>query len=473
MYSRIFNATPDRHPTIDVDIRQHIAQRHAARGLSRHDQPFDRLVDDAHARHRAGHIAGSIRAGIVDHDEVVGRPGLRLERVETRRKVPGFVVGADDHGDCQRHRGLPAMVRRIRWRCNGLAAVGSHRRELIRSKRRRHIARAYWDTMPQNPHVPAVSIVIPAFRASRDIPDALASAFSQAFTDFEVILVNDGSPDTPELEQAIAPFRDRLQYIVQENRGAGAARNAGIRAARGRYVAFLDADDVWYPEFLRRQVWYLDANPTCDLVYTDALITGDSPLRGRRFMADAPSRGPVTLLSLISQECNIALSTVVVRRRRLTEAGLFDVTLRRGQDFELWLRLALRGCEMAYTNAVLAERRVRASGLSGDRITEIARALNVLERFSDANPLPVEARTAFRVRTMMLVDQLEIEQGKRRLLEGNYAAARYHLAAPRRPSLKLRAAVVALQVAPGLVRRVYRAMRTPLWPVTAAMARAR
>ena len=94
---------------------------------------------------------------------------------------------------------------------------------------------------------PAVSVVIPAFNAACDIAAALESVFAQTFTDYEVIVVNDGSTDN--LPAAIHPFQHRLIYIDQPNRGAAAARNTGIRTARGRYVAFLDADDVWHPCF--------------------------------------------------------------------------------------------------------------------------------------------------------------------------------------------------------------------------------
>lgn len=302
---------------------------------------------------------------------------------------------------------------------------------------------------------PTVSIIVPAYRASRDITGALASIFDQTFRHFEVIVVNDGSPDTPELERALAPFRTRIRYLTQANLGAGAARNAGIRMARGRYIAFLDADDLWSADFLRRQVWFLEADRSLDLVYCDALISGETPLAGRRFMETAPSEGPVTLVSLLSQRCNIPLSTVVMRRQPLVDAGLFDETLRRGQDFELWLRLAHRGASLAYQPIVLAERRARTDGLSGDALTEIERALNVLERFGRAHVLPMDARTALRVRSMALIDRLEIEQAKRRMIEGNFVAAKYHLAAPRERTLKLRAALLALRIAPRVARRLY------------------
>jgi glycosyltransferase involved in cell wall biosynthesis len=306
---------------------------------------------------------------------------------------------------------------------------------------------------------PDVSVIIPAYRAASDIADALDSVFAQTFSHYEVIVVNDGSPDTPELEVALAPYLPKIRYIVQANRGAGAARNAGVREARGPYVAFLDADDLWAPSFLSHQVCYLDAAPACTLVYADAAITGESPLAGTRFMDKAPSDGDVNLVSLIEQRCTVLMSTVVARRQPLLDAGVFDESLRRGQDFDLWLRLAAGGHPIAYQRMVLAERRARAGGLSGDAITELERAINVLDRFGRHHELPVAAKTALRVRLVQLLNGLEVEQGKMRLVEGNFAAARYHMTASKPKTLRLRAALFGLHVAPWLMRRLYLTLR--------------
>jgi glycosyltransferase involved in cell wall biosynthesis len=317
---------------------------------------------------------------------------------------------------------------------------------------------------------PIVSVVIPVYRASGDIAVALGSVFAQTFTHFEVIVVNDGSPDTPALEAALAPYRSRIRYITQPNQGAGAARNTAICASHGRYIAFLDADDRWTTDFLSRQIAWLEADPECDLVYSDALVSGDSPLAGRRFTDTAPSIGNVSLVSLIEQRCNIILSTVVMRREPLVDAGLFDETLRRGQDFELWLRLASRGASMRYQDLILAERRVRADGLSGDSIAELQRALNVLEHFGRAHDLAASARTALRARMTTLLDRLQIEQSKRRILEGNFAAARDHLSATRARPLKVRAVLLALRIAPRALRAAYLRLRPEVWhpPLPAA-----
>jgi glycosyltransferase involved in cell wall biosynthesis len=302
---------------------------------------------------------------------------------------------------------------------------------------------------------PAVSVIIPAHRASADIPQALASVFAQTFTDFEVIIVDDGSPDAAELEAAVAPFRSRIQYVVQPHLGAGAARNTAIRASKGPLLAFLDAHDRWTPDFLARQLALLRSDRRCTLVYCDARLSGDTPLAGRRFMDGAPSEGEVTLVSLIEQRCNVALSTVVVRRQPLVAAGLFDETLRRGAGFELWLRLAWRGARMAYQRQVLAERRVRADGLSGDAVGAVERALNVLDRFGRDRVLDAPARTALRIRMMTLVDRLEIEQGKQRFVEGNFAAAQFHLSSARERPITVRLTLLGLRLSPRLLRGAY------------------
>src|SRR5262249_8268284 len=152
--------------------------------------------------------------------------------------------------------------------------------------------------------------------------------------------------------------------------------------------------------------------------------------------------------------------------------GAFDEGIRRGQDFDLWLRMALRDFEIRYQREVLAERRVRATGLSGQAADELERALSVLERFGNRHLLSSAARTSLRIRTMQLVDRLEIEQGKRRFIEGNFAAAQYHLSSTRERPLRLRFALLALHLAPRLLRTVYlRVRRISLSPQLATSSR--
>ena len=137
---------------------------------------------------------------------------------------------------------------------------------------------------------PSVSVVIPAYNTAPYIGETLSSVLAQTYTDFEVIVVNDGSPDTVELEVALAPFRDRIQYIVQENGGLSAARNRGIAAGRGEFVALLDSDDVWEPDYLEYQLAVLERDGL-DIVYSNATTFGDPLRAGRLFMDMHPSTG--------------------------------------------------------------------------------------------------------------------------------------------------------------------------------------
>jgi glycosyltransferase involved in cell wall biosynthesis len=308
-----------------------------------------------------------------------------------------------------------------------------------------------------------VSVIVPAYRASRYIAATLTSAFAQTYAPIEVIVVNDGSPDRDALLAALTPFRDRLVLIEQDNAGAGAARNAGLAVARGEYVAFLDADDRWLPEFLQSQIDYLSRHPGCDLVYADARITGDTPLAGRTFMDTTPSDGPVTFSSLLSQRCTVITSSVVARRDTIAAAGGFDAGLRRGQDFDLWLRLAHLGARIGYRRDVLIDRHVLADGLSADPITELQRAIHVLHGIRTKVALDVENCARLERRVTELSAALELERGKRCLRGGRVEVARQHFLRSQAlsPQWKLRGVLAVMTIAPRLFQRAYNRLRPP------------
>jgi glycosyltransferase involved in cell wall biosynthesis len=119
---------------------------------------------------------------------------------------------------------------------------------------------------------PAVTVVIPAYNSARYIGQALDSVYKQSFTDYEVIVVNDGSDDHDELEQVLRSHPVPVIYLSQENKGVSAARNAAIRIAKGEFYAQLDADDQWTPDYLQVQLGILLKNPDVALVYPNATI---------------------------------------------------------------------------------------------------------------------------------------------------------------------------------------------------------
>ena len=307
----------------------------------------------------------------------------------------------------------------------------------------------------QTRSAPSVSVVIPAYNVAPFIAETLNSVFAQTFTSFEVILVDDGSPDGEELTRALDPYLDRVRYVRQENLGAGAARNRGIREARGEFVAFLDSDDLWLPEYLEEQVRFLREGGY-DLAYADALLFGDSPIAGKTYMQTAPSVGPVTFLSLVRNECNLVTSGVVVRRPMLLEVGLFNESLRNGQDFELWTRLARHGARLGYQRQVLLRYRCREGSLSGDVMNRVAREMRVYRYIADNYDL-TDAERAEMSRAMELQrGNLDLATGKLSLLGGQFDEARsaFERAYGVLGGWKLRAAVLMLRVAPRLLRRL-------------------
>ncbi|MCA1636367.1 MAG: glycosyltransferase family 2 protein [Acidobacteria bacterium] len=304
---------------------------------------------------------------------------------------------------------------------------------------------------------PSVSIIIPAYKIALFIGETLDSVFAQTFTGYEVIVVNDGSPDTEEFERALAPYAGRVRYFMQENLGAGAARNHGLREARGEYVAFLDGDDLWMPRYLEEQLKFIRGGGF-DLVYTDALLFGDSPLAGKTYMETAPSRGPVTFLSLIRNECNVITSGVVARRQPVIEAGLFDEGLRNAQDFELWARLAKHGARLAYQRKVLLRYRYHEGSLSGGVLNRIGREWRVTKQIAETYELTPEERAAVEAMLEQQQATLELETGRLHLLDEKYVEARAAFEKAQRvlPGWKLRAALIVLRVAPRLLSKLAR-----------------
>jgi glycosyltransferase involved in cell wall biosynthesis len=308
--------------------------------------------------------------------------------------------------------------------------------------------------------MPKVSVIIPAYNVAPYIGETLDSVFSQTFSDFEVIVINDGSPDTEELERELARFVDRIKYAKQENRGASGARNAGLRAARGEFVAFLDADDLWVPSYLDEQI-KLISKRDCDLVCADAEVFSNDSRQDKTYMealmAGAPATGDVTFIGLLSAEQNLITSGVVVRRERVIEAGLFDEALRNSQDFDLWLRLALNGTRMSYQRRVLLRYRSRENSLSGDEVNVHLRELRVLEKVERSYDLP----SAKRAEVVAVIERrravLEFELGKLYLARGEFSRAceSFGKANQLGQSVRTRVAVWSARLAPRLLQTVY------------------
>jgi glycosyltransferase involved in cell wall biosynthesis len=300
---------------------------------------------------------------------------------------------------------------------------------------------------------PKVSVIIPSFKTAHFMAACLDSVFAQTFQDLEAIVVNDGSPDTPELEKVLAPYieryGDRLVYIKQENKRAAGARNNAIRNARGEYVAFLDSDDTWMPDHLANQMQLFAADPAVGLTYSNGLV--GMPGKEREFMKRCPSRGEATFGSLLVERCQIPISTVVARRDAIMKAGLFDETLLRCDDYDMWVRTAFHGAKIAYSQKVQARMPVgRPGSLSQSRAKMAQGYLTILEKYKTNLPLQAADREIVEKRVAQIRAKYFLEEGKGKLDAGEFAEARKCFAEANAyyRKLDLRLAVFGLGIAP-------------------------
>lgn len=197
---------------------------------------------------------------------------------------------------------------------------------------------------------PLVSVIVPAYNSAAYIRKALDSILEQDYPNKEVIVVDDGSSDGTR--DVLAAYGDQIQVIHQENAGSAVARNQGLRAAAGDYIAFLDSDDVWLPGKLTAQVAYMERNPDIDMTYgrwAQWHPDADGRFPPVEQVVDFAEPDPSKIQALVPERSGwlydrlltdfIVWTSVVMARRRLIEqVGEFDPRYERGQDFDYWLR---------------------------------------------------------------------------------------------------------------------------------------
>lgn len=192
---------------------------------------------------------------------------------------------------------------------------------------------------------PLVSVIIPTYNTATYLAQAIDSALSQSLKDMEIIVVDDGSID--ETVNILRPYKKIIRYFYQPNSGRSAARNTGIFQAQGKYIAFLDADDLWLPDRLAQQIPILEENPDTLLVYSQAKVIDSQG--NNRLIRDNPSiiggslnDSSQAVKQLISGNF-IPILTVTLRKSILEQTGLFDDKLSYAEDWDLWLRIAELG----------------------------------------------------------------------------------------------------------------------------------
>ena len=192
--------------------------------------------------------------------------------------------------------------------------------------------------------IPTISIIIPTYNRAALLKETLESVLAQTYTDYEIIIIDDGSTDhTEETVQAFLTD-DRIRYIKQPNAGVSVARNHGIFEARGEWIAFLDSDDLWFPDKLEKQMAFLAEHPTAGAVCCPAYAYQDGQIQkneeGMMIRLHTERNTSVLPFELFATTNYVWPSSVVVRKLILYHAGLFEGGLKIGEDFCLWVKIA-------------------------------------------------------------------------------------------------------------------------------------
>ena len=202
---------------------------------------------------------------------------------------------------------------------------------------------------------PLISVIIVTYDRAHFLRDALESVQKQTFKDYEVILVDDGSTDNTK---EIAEKYEGIRYIYQEHGGISKARNTGVKAARGKWIAFLDSDDLWEMDKMQKQTDYLHAHPDCRIVFTLFRNFTDSP-------EDKLDRRQQELLQTVVDWC---LPTALIDRSLFDEIGLFDEAMEYSEDTDWVFRLRFSKINVEHcVDEILYLRRVHSSNITTSR----------------------------------------------------------------------------------------------------------
>lgn len=208
-------------------------------------------------------------------------------------------------------------------------------------------------------HSPLISVIIPVYNLENYLHEAIDSVLCQTYQNFELIVVDDGSIDTSRdiILQYAKQVPQKFRYVFQENQGAAAARNKGIKLAQGEWIAFLDGDDVWKPYKLERQLKFAEDHPTTNILSSLAEVYGKNGLlwNSRPTLSDLK-------VELLLRGCFITLSTMLIKKTLLLRE-MFDERLEAAHDIELCVRLA-GTCRYFFVNESLIYYRIRKNSIS-------------------------------------------------------------------------------------------------------------
>ena len=207
-----------------------------------------------------------------------------------------------------------------------------------------------------------ISIVIPTYNQAEYLQEAIESVFSQTYKNTEIIIIDDGSTDNTL--KVVNSFNDnKIIFIQQRNKGASSARNTGIKEANGEYIAFLDSDDLWLKDKLRKQIDFMRENQKVGLLGTGCFQVIDT--NKMIYKKIFPHKNEILQKDLIKYNPFIQ-SSVMVRKNVFNDIGLYDEKFKESEDYDLWLRIAQK-YKIANLKQALVTKKYSKAGLSKNK----------------------------------------------------------------------------------------------------------
>ena len=259
---------------------------------------------------------------------------------------------------------------------------------------------------------PLVSVVIATYNRARLLPETVDSVLAQSFQDFELIVVDDGSTDGTA--HVLAPYKDRIQYIYQENRGPAAARNLGAQHAKAKWISFQDSDDLCLPQHLQTLYSYAQTHSDCGMVFANGNYLGGPEHNRDAIIPRVKSRGlaerGVGLDDLFNKSI-VRLQAALISRRVYDEIGGHDESLRICMDLDLSFRLATH-CTVAYIDESVFLYRKHEGNIGRNEELRLTENIRVIQKLLNDYPAAGTILGPSRVRNRLAYRYYRLAKGR-------------------------------------------------------------